>query len=108
MFVPPRQLERRCLYSSGCNLGFTWRGNRSFGPMLVELDKGTGLTDETVRRISLEVLGTDLYGIAQTLATLTRGMVSIEDDRSRVLAYSASDDTADELRRLSILGREGP
>ncbi len=66
------------------------------------------MTDEAVRGISLEVLGTDLYGIAQTLATLTRGMVSIEDDRSRVLAYSASDDTADELRRLSILGREGP
>ena len=66
------------------------------------------MTDDAVRGISLEVLGTDLYGIAATLATLTRGMVSIEDDRSRVLAYSASDDTADELRRLSILGREGP
>jgi DNA-binding PucR family transcriptional regulator len=35
-------------------------------------------------------------------------MVSIEDDRAHVLAYSASDDAADELRRLSILGREGP
>ncbi len=66
------------------------------------------MPDEPVRGISLEVLGTDLYGLAQTLATLTHGMVSIEDDRSRVLAYSASDDTADELRRLSILAREGP
>jgi hypothetical protein len=51
---------------------------------------------------------TDLFGLAQTVARLTRGMVSIEDDRARVLAYSASDDSADELRRLSILGREGP
>ena len=51
---------------------------------------------------------TDLFGLAQTVAALTRGMVSIEDDRSLVLAYSASDDAADELRRLSILGREGP
>jgi DNA-binding PucR family transcriptional regulator len=51
---------------------------------------------------------TDLFGLAQTVATLTRGMVSIEDDRAHVLAYSASDDAADELRRLSILGREGP
>lgn len=51
---------------------------------------------------------TDLFGLAQTVASLTRGMVSIEDDRAHVLAYSASDDAADELRRLSILGREGP
>lgn len=51
---------------------------------------------------------TDLFGLAHTVATLTMGMVSIEDDRSHVLAYSASDDAADELRRLSILGREGP
>ena len=35
-------------------------------------------------------------------------MVSIEDDRSRVLAYSASNAAADELRAMSILGREGP
>ncbi len=51
---------------------------------------------------------TDLSGLAQTLSTLTRGMVSIEDEHARVLAYSASDDAADELRRLSILGRAGP
>jgi PucR-like helix-turn-helix protein/diguanylate cyclase with GGDEF domain len=51
---------------------------------------------------------TDLFGLAHTVAALTQGMVSIEDDRSRVLAYSASDDAADELRKLSILGREGP
>src|SRR3954447_7193818 len=51
---------------------------------------------------------TDLFELAQTVATLTHGMVSIEDDRAHVLAYSASDDAADELRRLSILGREGP
>lgn len=51
---------------------------------------------------------TDLYELAQTVAALTKGMVSIEDERSHVLAYSASDDAADELRTLSILGREGP
>ncbi|MBY4127694.1 helix-turn-helix domain-containing protein [Rhodococcus fascians] len=51
---------------------------------------------------------TDLYELAQTVASLTKGMVSIEDERSHVLAYSASDDAADELRTLSILGREGP
>lgn len=50
----------------------------------------------------------DLYGLAQTVAALTRGLVSIEDERTQLLAYSATDGAADELRMLSILGREGP
>lgn len=51
---------------------------------------------------------TDLYDLAQSVARHAGGMVSIEDEGSRVLAHSPSDDTADELRTLSILGREGP
>ncbi|MGW1681464.1 PucR family transcriptional regulator [Saccharopolyspora sp. NPDC002376] len=54
-----------------------------------------------------EALG-DLFSLAQTVATMTDGIVSIEDTASRVLAYSRSDDEVDELRRLSILGRQGP
>ncbi|WP_033288609.1 PucR family transcriptional regulator [Amycolatopsis jejuensis] len=50
----------------------------------------------------------DLFSLAQTVAALTGGSVSIEDSANRVLAYSRSDDQVDELRRLSILGREGP
>ncbi|GAA3225242.1 helix-turn-helix domain-containing protein [Pseudonocardia petroleophila] len=51
----------------------------------------------------------DLYSLAQTVGLLTGGLVSIEDTASRVLAYSRSDATApDELRRLSILGWQGP
>ncbi|WP_199255346.1 PucR family transcriptional regulator [Mycolicibacterium mengxianglii] len=56
----------------------------------------------------LDNSGTDLFGLAQSIADRTHGMVSIEDERSHVLAYSASNDEADELRRLSILGRAGP
>ncbi|MGV0745452.1 PucR family transcriptional regulator [Mycolicibacterium sp. XJ870] len=52
--------------------------------------------------------GTDLFSLAQSVADRTHGMVSIEDAQSHVLAYSASNDEADELRRLSILGRAGP
>ncbi|MUL84991.1 MULTISPECIES: CdaR family transcriptional regulator [unclassified Mycolicibacterium] len=52
--------------------------------------------------------GTDLFGLAQSVAERTHGMVSIEDAQSHVLSYSASSDEADELRRLSILGRAGP
>jgi DNA-binding PucR family transcriptional regulator len=52
--------------------------------------------------------GTDLFGLAQSIADRTHGMISIEDEQSHVLAYSASNDEADELRRLTILGRAGP
>ena len=71
------------------------------------LDRSLGGADSPLTRGASGV-DTDLAGLAQTLATLTRGMVSIEDEHARVLAYSASDDAADELRRLSILGRAGP
>ncbi|WP_432066124.1 PucR family transcriptional regulator [Streptomyces sp. C10-9-1] len=50
----------------------------------------------------------DLFALAQTVAALTCGIVSIEDSANRVLAYSRSDDEVDELRRLSILGWQGP
>ncbi len=56
----------------------------------------------------LDDSGTDLFGLAQSLADRIHGMVSIENAQSHVLAYSASNDEADELRRLSILGRAGP
>ncbi|MFY1621151.1 PucR family transcriptional regulator [Micromonospora sp. WMMD736] len=52
--------------------------------------------------------GTDLFGLAQSIAERSRGMISIEDADSHVLAYSASNAEADELRRSSILGRAGP
>ncbi|MFW0785366.1 helix-turn-helix domain-containing protein [Gordonia sp. CPCC 206044] len=50
----------------------------------------------------------DLFELAGEIARRTGGLVSIEDERSHVLAYSSAGDEADELRRLSILGREGP
>ncbi|WP_369690141.1 PucR family transcriptional regulator [Nocardia inohanensis] len=51
---------------------------------------------------------TDLFGLARIVAQHAGGMVSIEDPRSHVLAYSASNEAADRLRIQSILGREGP
>ncbi|MBQ1080005.1 CdaR family transcriptional regulator [Nocardiopsis sp. B62] len=50
----------------------------------------------------------DLFSLAQTVATLTGGIVSIEDGANRVLAYSASHEGADELRQQTILGRDCP
>ena len=50
----------------------------------------------------------DLFSLAQTIATLTGGAVSIEDSTAHVLAYSRCGEEADELRRLTILGRNCP
>jgi hypothetical protein len=55
------------------------------------------------------VVGDDALGrLAQTIAALTRGSVTIEDPQARVLAYSSAGDEVDDLRRRSILGRSGP
>lgn len=63
-----------------------------------------------VQRLAPPALAPDdeLGDLAQTIATLTGGLVTIEDTSARVLAYSRSSDEVDELRRLSILGRSGP
>ncbi|WP_280364390.1 PucR family transcriptional regulator [Nocardia wallacei] len=58
---------------------------------------------------SVPALDTDLFGLAQSVGESTGGLVTIEDDQSRVLAYSAdSTASADAVRRLSVLGRQGP
>lgn len=74
-------------------------------------DHVLGLIERTLDRsrgADTQASDTDLFELAQLVAANTGGLVSIEDEQSRVLSYSASDETADELRRLSILGREGP
>ncbi|MHB9755375.1 helix-turn-helix domain-containing protein [Streptomyces sp. BYX5S] len=50
----------------------------------------------------------DLFSLAQTLASLTGGAVSVEDPANRSIAYSRSDATVDEVRRLSVLGHACP
>ncbi len=50
----------------------------------------------------------DLYSLAQTVASLTHGLVSVEDTAHRVMAYAGPGEEADELRRRSILGRNCP
>ncbi|MFR9795744.1 PucR family transcriptional regulator [Streptomyces sp. MS06] len=62
----------------------------------------------TLEEPDLLAMDTDLFGLAQMAAQNAGGLVSIEDTQSHVLAYSASNESADELRTLSILGREGP
>lgn len=50
----------------------------------------------------------DLNGLADAVAALVGGAVTIEDTRSRVLAHSSVHEDVDEVRRLTILGRRVP
>ncbi|WP_030903415.1 PucR family transcriptional regulator [Streptomyces sp. NRRL F-5126] len=50
----------------------------------------------------------DLPGLANTVADLVGGAVTIEDPQSRVLAYSRVEHEPDPMRRLTILGRQVP
>ncbi|MGV9940736.1 PucR family transcriptional regulator [Streptomyces sp. NPDC003401] len=50
----------------------------------------------------------DLNALADAVAVLVGGAVTIEDLESRVLAYSSTEEEVDELRRLTILGRRVP
>ncbi|MFI2367619.1 PucR family transcriptional regulator [Streptomyces sp. NPDC018833] len=50
----------------------------------------------------------DLNGLADAVAAVVCGAVTIEDTESRVLAYSSTEEDVDDLRRLTILGRRVP
>ncbi|MFG2591920.1 PucR family transcriptional regulator [Streptomyces sp. NPDC048438] len=50
----------------------------------------------------------DLAGLANTVADLVGGAITIEDPQSRVLAYSRMEHEPDPMRRLTILGQEVP
>ncbi|MER6824619.1 helix-turn-helix domain-containing protein [Streptosporangium sp. NPDC000563] len=50
----------------------------------------------------------DLFGLAKALGMMTGTLISIEDVQGRVLAFSPYSDQADDIRRLTILGREPP
>lgn len=50
----------------------------------------------------------DLFAVANAVAAVIDAPVTIEDPQSRVLAYSARQDEADEPRRVTILGRQVP
>ncbi|MFG2355469.1 helix-turn-helix domain-containing protein [Streptomyces sp. NPDC048521] len=50
----------------------------------------------------------DLDGLADAVAALVGGSVTIEDTESRVLAHSSTEEHVDEMRRLTILGRRVP
>lgn len=50
----------------------------------------------------------DLFAVANAVAALIDAPVTIEDPQSRVIAYSARQDEADDARMVTILGRQVP
>ncbi|MEU1815909.1 helix-turn-helix domain-containing protein [Streptomyces roseifaciens] len=66
-----------------------------------------GLASAGVPAVEGPSLG-DLNSLADAVAALVGGAVTIEDTESRVLAYSSTEENVDEHRRLTILGRRVP
>lgn len=52
--------------------------------------------------------GADLFELANTIAGLVDGPVTIEDLSSRILAYSSDQQDADHARQVSVLGQQVP
>ncbi|GAA5172019.1 helix-turn-helix domain-containing protein [Pseudonocardia eucalypti] len=77
------------------------------GALLRERLESAELATELLSGPAQDKQSEDLFALAESTALVTGGIVSIEDTANRVLAYSRSDDV-DELRRLSILGWQGP
>ncbi|MCL2781567.1 MAG: helix-turn-helix domain-containing protein [Actinomycetia bacterium] len=92
----------------------TRRVELSAGAAQLELAAGHGWGELNAELAAVLAAGarpvadSELAALANTIALLTRGLVTIEDTQARMIAYSASTDEVDELRRLSILGRSGP
>ncbi|MGW0658511.1 PucR family transcriptional regulator [Streptodolium elevatio] len=71
-------------------------------------DDGDAVDGPDLRRGLDQVRLGDLPALANVLADLVGGAITIEDTRSRVLAYSRTDGGADPLRQLTILGQRVP
>lgn len=70
-----------------------------------------GILDRTAEAAGLPVEGPvhdELMALADGCAALLGGPVTIEDPQSRVLAYSARQETADRTRVSTIIGRRVP
>ena len=95
---------------------------REHGLPLIALTDDTALTaavtvlrevvDRTVRTdgadVSPDSVYTGLFALADVLGTVLDAPVTIEDARSRVLAYSTGQQGVDDARTSTIIGREVP
>jgi hypothetical protein len=71
----------------------------------------SAMNDDAISRRGEELGGVaagDLFAVANAVAALIDAPVTIEDPQSRVIAYSARQDEADDARMLTILGRQVP
>ncbi|MFA1551054.1 PucR family transcriptional regulator [Actinomadura chokoriensis] len=93
------------------------RAGRRLRPALIELQPDTSWTHVVWlvrgaidRAYAPQPTGThdDLFALADTAAEIADAPVTLEDARSRVLAYSGRQDTTDPARVSTIVGRRVP
>ncbi|NKZ07553.1 PucR family transcriptional regulator [Actinomadura latina] len=88
---------------------------RSLKPALIELQPDTSWTHVVWlvrgaidRAYAPQGVHDDLFALADTAAEIADAPVTLEDARSRVLAYSGRQDTTDPARVSTIVGRRVP
>ena len=73
------------------------------------LIKNTYRRRTTAQGSGLDPTGdSDLFALSETVAELTGGLVTINDNAQHILAHSTGHENEDELHQRSVLGREWP
>lgn len=73
------------------------------------LIKNTYRRRTTAQGSGLDPTGdSDLFALSETVAELTGGLVTINDNAQHILAHSIGHENEDELHQRSVLGREWP
>lgn len=99
-----RAVAEEGLVLFGLTRGASWAQVAALLRSLLALDDLGGVDDQTLAGAGAG----DLFALAGAVSALLDAPLTIEDLNSRVLAFSADQDRADESRKETVLGRQVP
>lgn len=99
-----RAVAEEGLVLFGLTRGASWAQVAALLRSLLALDDLGGVEDQTLAGAGAG----DLFALAGAVSALLDAPLTIEDLNSRVLAFSADQDRADESRKETVLGRQVP
>lgn len=99
-----RAVAEEDLVLFGLTRGASWAQVAALLRSLLALDDLGGVEDQTLAGAGAG----DLFALAGAVSALLDAPLTIEDLNSRVLAFSADQDRADESRKETVLGRQVP
>lgn len=84
------------------------RNEATWSQLVTTLTFVFGFTQPTPDTVAMGDAETDMFTLANSVASLVGGPVTIEDLSFRILAFSSDQAEADEARALSVLGHQVP